>query len=110
MMQRKCFSFFILLIFSVSSAYAQVDDDFSSVLKVPLFFSEVNPESPAGIFALDLPFYFPGDNIEKEQFSFGYSMGNTWHPQASFVYPQNITTEQKTQLDGISNVFAPEIF
>ncbi len=101
---------YIFLSCLYSPVYAQIDDDFNEVLQVPLFFSEVNPESPAGIFSLDLPFYFSGDNDLKEEFSFGYSMGNTWHPQASFVYPQNITQGQRAQVEPIPMYLRPQYF
>jgi len=73
---------------------AQVDEMQSRLLQVPVYFSCINPDNAIGIFALDLPFYFPAGDKPDNQLSLSYTMANTWHPQAWFYYPQNLTSEQ----------------
>ena len=85
----------------ILSAFAQPTRDFNEILQLPMYFSEVNPENPIGIFSLDLPFYFSDYKPVKHQLSVAFSMGNIWHPQAYFYYPQNLTQEQKNDVRGI---------
>lgn len=108
-MARFIISCFLLVCFC-SPLFAQTDDNFSEILDVPLFFTEINPESATGIFSLDLPFYFPGDDISGSKLSFGYSMGNIWGPQAEFLYPQNLTAEQLHQIQEIPMDKRPDYF
>ena len=103
----------LLVILSILLAYpvlAQTEENSNSVLQVPIYFSEINPENALGILTLDLPFHFPGENQAKNQFSFGYSMGNTWHPQTRFVYPENLTPKQREQLRDIHMTLRPQYF
>jgi len=85
-----------LFIFSSVFSYAQEEEkDNNGLLSSPLFFTEINPEHPAGIFSLDVPFYFSPAEDESHELSFGYSMGNTWNPQVSICSPQGMTDFQK---------------
>lgn len=93
-----------------SASVAQENDDSVDLLQLPLFYSEVNPENPIGIFSLDLPFYFPAKNPAKNQISIAYSMGNIWHPQARFYYPQDLSLQQSEELKGIYTTWRPVYF
>ncbi|MGV8136841.1 MAG: hypothetical protein AB2L20_16650 [Mangrovibacterium sp.] len=99
--------FLILLFFPV---FSQTDDDSNTVLQVPLFLTEVNPESPAGIFSLDFPFFFGAENPSGHQLSFGYSMGNVWNPKAWFYYPGSMTERQAMQVDNLFMTLRPQYF
>ncbi len=101
---------FIWLVGFVAPVFAQEKDDFSYVSQVPLFFTEINPESPVGIFTLDTPFNFLGDDKPGVQLSLGYSMGNTWHPKAWFLYPQDLTLSQKTEVRDLYMGWRPDYF
>ena len=100
----------LLLSCLIAPAMAQSDTDFDEILQVPLYYPEINPESPVGIFSLDLPFYFPVENPEKHQLSFSYTMANIWHPQARFLYPQNLTEQQREELTDIYMSWRPDYF
>jgi len=104
----KILFFFLLPLFS--PAYGQTDDRSDDILQVPLFFTELNPESPLGIFTLDLPFYFSGGIEPRHQLSFGYSMGNVWHPQSRFYYPQNLTPREKEMVNDLYMTLRPQFF
>ncbi len=99
----------LLIVISVLPGIAQevLPDKF---LGSQLFFAEANPESIAGIFSLDLPFYFMDKNGGEDQFSFGYSMGNIWSPQATLLYPQNLNSTQKEQIADVSVFDRPQYF
>lgn len=103
-----------MLIFFLNALFfpvlAQTDDESNNILQVPLFFTEANPESPAGIFSLDLPFYFGTGNPSGHQLSFGYSMGNVWNPKASFIYPQQMTARQSAVNDEVYMTLRPKFF
>lgn len=105
---------FLLLSFSVVcftvSALSQSADDFNEVLDIPLFYSEMNPESPVGIFSLDLPMYFPSKTTVKHQLSAAFTMANSWHPQARFMYPKNLTPRHQRDLEEIYMSQRPEYF
>lgn len=100
-------SFFSLLFFPV---FSQTDDQPKELLQVPLFFTESNPESPLGIFSLDFPFFFGQGNPSGHQLSFGYTMGNVWHPQAWFYYPQEMTPAQANATDQLPMTLRPTYF
>ena len=91
-------------------AYTQPTNDFNEILQLPMYYSEINPESPVGIFSLDLPFYFPSSKPARNQFSMSFLMGNTWHPEARMYYPQDLTPEQRTEVRGISMTNRPDYF
>jgi len=101
-------TFFLMLFFF--PVFSQTDDDLNTILQVPLFFTEANPESSAGIFSLDFPFFFGTGNPPGHQLSFGYSMGNVWNPQAWFHYPQNMTKKQAAQVDNLFMTLRPQYF
>ena len=104
------FIFLFLLGCCAAPAMSQPENAFDEVLQVPIFYPEINPESPIGIFALDLPFYFPSASPKKHQLSVGYTMANVWHPQARFLYPQNLTSRQQNELKDIYMSWRPEYF
>ncbi len=85
-------------------------EDFNEILQIPLYFSEATPESPIGIFSLNFPFYFPTSKPVKNQLSLAFTMGNTWHPQAHFYYPQNLSPEQKAEVRGMFMTQRPGYF
>ncbi|WP_163714320.1 hypothetical protein [Mangrovibacterium lignilyticum] len=91
---RSCFLLLLLLHISWRLAAQDVEKQ-NRMLQLPIYFSAINPEHAVGIFALDLPFYFPADDGVRDQFAVSYSMGNTWHPQAWMYYPQNLTKAQQ---------------
>ncbi|SFF52525.1 hypothetical protein SAMN05216283_108136 [Sunxiuqinia elliptica] len=94
----------------IAPIFAQSSTDYDEILSLPLHYSEVNPESPVGIFSLDLPFFFPAQNSIKHRFSAAFTMANTWHPRARFLYPQNLTAEQRMELKDIYMAWRPEYF
>ncbi len=75
-----------------------------------LFQTESNPLSPIGIFSQDMPFYFRGNESGRNQLSVAYSMGNTWHPQCSILYPQNLTPQQRQEVTQIFMADRPAYF
>lgn len=104
---------FILLTFFLTQVLFPVfsqTDDATDMLQVPLFLTENNPESPAGIFSLEFPFYFGTGLSSGHHLSFGYSMGNVWNPQAWFYYPVNLTARQADQVDNLFMTLRPEYF
>lgn len=109
-MKGKFGILFFFLILLVSPVLAQTDDNVIDILQVPLFFTETNAESPAGIFSLDFPFYFGAGNPSGHQLSFGYSMGNVWNPRAWFIYPQNMTEKQSDIVDNLFMTLRPKYF
>lgn len=100
---------FLFIVFCLLAS-AQKPDEQNRLLQVPLSFLAGNPEHPIGIFALDLPFYFPGTQTSSSQFSFSYTMANVWHPQAWFYYPQNLTAAQKSVNSEIYMTWRPTYF
>ena len=109
-MKERFVLLFLFVHCLLSPLFAQLDDDSTQILQLPLFYSEINPESPIGIFSLDLPFYFPVEKSIKNQLSIAYSMGNIWHPQAHLYYPQNLTSRQKRVVDNMYMTLRPEYF
>ncbi len=109
-MRERLFILLFLIGYGVAPAFSQAENDFDEVLQVPIYYPEINPESPIGIFALDLPFYFPSANPRKHELSVGYTMANVWHPQARFLYPQNLTNKQENELKDIYMSWRPEYF
>ena len=99
--------FFIFYIFFPFTGNSQ---ESNKVLELPLFFTETNPESPVGIFSLDFPFYFPTNTQPGHKFSFGYSMGNVWHPKSWYYYPHNMTPEQSRITSRLFFVDRPTYF
>ena len=106
-LQKSALFFFIISLFFPVSGKAQ---ESNKVLELPLFFTEGNPESPVGIFSLDFPFYFPTKSQPKHKLSFGYSMGNVWHPKSWYYYPHNMTQEQSQLVDRLFFVDRPGYF
>ncbi|MGD9932024.1 MAG: hypothetical protein AB7U05_18550 [Mangrovibacterium sp.] len=104
------FFLWLVLLWGTFPAIARPGNGDSDVLLLPLNFSEVSPVNVPGIFSLDLPFFFPGSNRAGSYLNLGYSMANTWHPQASFVYPQNLTPYQKMQVSEVHYALRPEFF
>jgi len=94
---------FIILICLPLFSYTQDKEEQNGILDIPLFFTEINPEHPAGIFSLNNPFYFFPGNKDSQKLSFGYSMGNVWNPQVNIYYPQEMTAYQENFVRGLSN-------
>lgn len=109
-MKERLLLLMLLMNWVIFPTFSQVDDGYNEILQLPLFYSEINPENPVGIFSLDMPFYFPSEIPAKNQISIAYSMGNIWHPQASFLYPQNLTPRQKREIEDIYMAWRPEYF
>ena len=95
----------VLFILFPVSVWSQSNE----VMKLPLFFTEANPESPVGIFSLDFPFYFPAET-NGHKLSFGYSMGNVWHPKSWYYYPRNMTIGQSEIVNDLLFVDRPKYF
>jgi len=94
---------FIALICLPFFSYTQEKEEQNDILDVPLFFTEINPEHPSGIFSLNNPFYFFPGNKNSQKLSFGYSMGNVWNPQVNIYDAQGMTEYQKNFASGLSN-------
>jgi len=77
-------------------SYTQEKEEQNGLLDIPLFFSEINPDHPLGVFSLDIPFYFSSAEDDSHELSFGYSMGNNWNPPVTFYSPQNMTVSQRS--------------
>lgn len=90
--------------------YAQSSDDFNEIIQVPLFYPDINPEHPIGIFSLDFPFYFPDAVPKKNQLSASFTMSNIWHPQAKIYYPENLTSKELQELQDIYFGWRTEYF
>jgi hypothetical protein len=101
-----------ILLFVVHSFFckAQLSGNSNRLLEAPVSFLAANPEHPIGIFALDLPFYFPGGQTTGSQLAFSYTMANVWHPKAWFYYPQNLTAEQKRLNSELYMTWRPAYF
>jgi len=91
---RIKFVFFLLFFFPSVFSFGQEEQDKNSLFNSTLFFTEINPEHPSGVFSLDIPFYFSTAENDSRELSFGYSMGNNWNPQVSIYYPQGMTDFQ----------------
>jgi hypothetical protein len=109
-MRERFFILVFLLSCFFAQSFAQNNDDLTNLLQVPLFYPEINPESAIGIYSLDLPFYFPDADPKKHELSVSYTMGNTWHPSARFLYPQNLTVDQQEELAEIPMTVRPGYF
>ena len=105
-------SLLFLFVVLFSPVCGQTDVRYGNVLEVPLIFSEINPESPVGIFSLDLPFYFPSDSRTRprNKFSVGYSMGNVWLPQTRIYYPRNMSRQQEVAVARLNMTLRPQYF
>jgi len=88
------FFFSLVFIFLPVFSYTQEKVEQNDILDIPLFFTEINPEHPSGVFSLNIPFYFSFGNKNSQKLSFGYSMGNVWNPQVNIYYPQKMTAFQ----------------
>ncbi|MFV0376483.1 MAG: hypothetical protein ACK5JD_04185 [Mangrovibacterium sp.] len=103
-------AFLLVLLAATTALRAQPDNSLANMLRVPLYFSGINPEHPAGIFSLDFPFYFPVDENRRDRLSVSYNMANNWHPQAWFYYPQNLTPEQQQLNEVLYMTWRPTYF
>ena len=99
-MKYLLFIFFICFPFF---SYTQEKERQTDILNVPLFFTEINPEHPAGIFSLSNPFYFFPGNEDSKKISFGYSMGNVWNPQVNIYFAHGMNEAQKNFAKNLSN-------
>ncbi|WP_320167948.1 hypothetical protein [Mangrovibacterium marinum] len=99
-----------LFIFLCLFARAQQEKGQNELLQLPLSLLAANPEHPIGIFALDLPFYFPGTSTNGSQLAVSYTLANIWHPQAWFYYPQNLTAAQKSLNKDLYMTWRPTYF
>ncbi|GLB53467.1 hypothetical protein NBRC110019_25080 [Neptunitalea chrysea] len=95
-----------VLLFSQNSS----TDTISGIFKEPLLFTEVNPLHSFGIFTLDAPLYVGTFKEKGGRFSAGYSMGNTWHPQATVYYPKGLTPNQRTEVNNLFYTKRPAYF
>lgn len=75
-----------------------------------LLLTEVNPMHAFGIFAFNTPFYIGNFKTKSSKFSVGYSFGNTWHPQSTVYYPQNLIPEQKLAVNSLYITDRPPYF
>ena len=100
----------LILLLPAFVARSQDVEEQNRMLQLPIYFSGINPDHAIGIFALDLPFYFPADDNPQNQFSLSYTMANTWHPQAWFYYPQNLTAEQQKVNSELYMTWRPTYF
>lgn len=109
-MKERFLLLMILFVQIVSPSAAQSPDESNDILQVPLYYSEINPEHPVGIFSLDLPFYFPNKIPTKSQLSFSYTMANIWQPQTQMYYPQNLTSNELAEIQNLNFDWRPELF
>lgn len=75
-----------------------------------LLLTEVNPMHAFGIFTFNTPLYIGNFKTKSTTFSMGYSFGNTWHPQSTVYYPQNLTPEQKLAVNSLYITDRPQYF
>ena len=108
-MLRSWLSLLIVLFFT-NTGQAQKSEGPNRLLQVPIYFSGINPDHAIGNFSLDLPFYFPANDSITDHFSVSYDMANTWHPQAWFYYPQNLTQEQQQLNSELYMTWRPTYF
>jgi len=75
-----------------------------------LLLTEVNPMHAFGIFTFNTPLYIGNFKTKSNTFSVGYSFGNTWHPQSTVYYPQNLTAEQQLSVNSLYTTDRPQYF
>ena len=109
-MKERFFLFGVLILWMSAPLFAQSTDDFDQILQVPLYYPEINPEHPIGIFSMDLPFYFPAEKPRKNELSISYTMANIWNPWARFLYPQALTNNQYNELQDLYFSWRPDYF
>lgn len=85
-------------------------DSVPGVFREDVFFNDVNPLHPFGIFTLSTPFYVGTFNNRGGKFSVNYTMANIWHPQATVYYPQNLTQEQRAEVNELFYTKRPAYF
>ncbi len=107
-LKLKLRSIFLLLFCCclVKTGSSQETNSFSK----ELLLTEVNPMHAFGIFAFNTPFYIGNFKTKSSKFSVGYSFGNTWHPQSTVYYPQNLSLEQKLAVNSLYMTDRPPYF
>ncbi|HKJ43225.1 MAG TPA: hypothetical protein VKA27_14105 [Sunxiuqinia sp.] len=109
-MKERNLLIILLVLWTTAPVFAQSSDDFNNIIQVPLYYPEINPEHPIGIFSLDFPFYFPDAEPQKNRLSASYTMANIWHPQARMYYPQNLTPAEQQDIQDIYFGQRPDYF
>lgn len=109
---ERTFRRVFLLFFCVLSvpAFSQIKTNNDSSFASDLFLTEVNPAHAFGVLTFNTPFYIGNFKTKSSQFSVGYSFGNTWHPQSTVYYPQNLTPEQELSINSIYITDRPQFF
>lgn len=97
-----------LVLFNPTEAQDKVAEN--CLFSDDLLLNEVNPLHAFGIFTFNTPFYIGSFNAKGSKFSVGYSFGNTWHPQSTVYYPQNLTPEQKLEVNSLYITERPDYF
>jgi hypothetical protein len=98
-------------LFICASSFGQKPAVVSDNRVQDLLFTEVNPLHGFGIFTFNTPFYIGNlRNTKSAEFSVGYSLGNTWHPQSTVYYPQNLTPQQRLEVNSLYVTDRPQYF
>jgi len=100
----------LLILIGCHNAFAQEVTDLPNPLTEELLLTEVNPMHGFGIFTFSTPFYIGNFNAISSKFTVGYSFGNTWHPQSTVYYPQNLTPQQTQEINSLYITDRPQYF
>lgn len=93
------------------SLFAQTAEVVSVGQAQDILFTEVNPLHGFGIFTFNTPFYIGNlTNTKSSEFAVAYSFGNTWHPQSTVYYPQNLTAQQRIVVNSLYVTDRPQYF
>jgi len=91
-------------------ANAQGDTISQNRFNDDILLTEINPMHSFGIFTFNTPFYIGSFHAKERKFSVGYSYGNTWHPQSTVYYPQNMTLQQELEVNSLYITDRPDFF
>lgn len=103
----------LLLLFCVPiglRSFAQEASPEQNPFANELLLTEINPMHAFGILTFNTPLYIGNFKTKSTKFSVGYSFGNTWHPQSTVYYPQNLTPEQKLAINSLYITDRPQYF
>lgn len=107
--RKKLFLLFFCFVVIGAADAQEAPTEYHS-LTDELLLTEVNPMHAFGIFTFNTPFYIGNFKTRSDKFSVGYSFGNTWHPQSTVYYPQNLTAEQQLTVNSLYITDRPQYF
>ncbi len=91
-------------------AKGQGDTICQNIFDDDILLTEINPLHSFGIFTFNTPFYIGSFHARGDKFSVGYAFGNTWHPQSTVYYPQNMTPQQEQEVNLLYMTDRPAYF